>query len=255
MWYKFAQDNKEKYCKDAVNRLFIFDIDETLFRTFAKIFVKCNDGTEVVLDNQQLNSFDLQNFISQKQITNPDATCYYDFDEFKRSDLFVETSEPIWPMIKKLQYIQRNFINKNKICGTDSKIILNTARSDFDNVDMIKSYFASFGIDISEVHLHRAGNMPGKSSGERKNKVLQDYGYLQSHDHFELVDDSWDNIIKFFELRNQYPNKQFVARYVLPHGLGQQTIMVTPENIDQVKLKVEQLKAAAQISEQTDTSA
>lgn len=75
-------------------------------------------------------------------------------------------------MIRKLQNIQNNFINKNAVCGTQSKIILNTARSDFDNVDLLKSYFMSYGIDISEVHLHRAGEMPGKSSGERKTFYL-----------------------------------------------------------------------------------
>ena len=58
MWYKFSQLNKEQYCEGAVSKLFIFDIDETLFRTFAKIYVRCTDGTGITLDNQQLNSFD-----------------------------------------------------------------------------------------------------------------------------------------------------------------------------------------------------
>jgi hypothetical protein len=70
-----------------------------------------------------------------KQLENPQVTCHYDFDEFKKAKLFVETSQPLQHMIRKLQNIQNNFINKNAVCGTQSKIILNTARSDFDNVD------------------------------------------------------------------------------------------------------------------------
>ena len=137
MWYKFSQLNKEQYCEGAVSKLFIFDIDETLFRTFAKIYVRCTDGTGITLDNQQLNSFDLDGYTKTKQLENPQVTCHYDFDEFKKAKLFVETSQPLQHMIRKLQNIQNNFISKNAVCGTQSKIILNTARSDFDNVDLL----------------------------------------------------------------------------------------------------------------------
>lgn len=240
MWYRYSQQTDlQSYCKNAVSKLFIFDIDETLFRTFAKIFVRCSDGTEIVLDNQQLNSFDMQNLIDQKQAIDPNITCKYDFNEFKKSDLFVDTSQPIEHMIKKLQYIQNNFINKNKVCNTNSKIILNTAREDFDNVDLLKSFFASYGIDISEIHLHRAGEMPGRSSGERKNTLLEQKGYLENYDHLEFYDDSIDNLQKFMDLKNKYPNKKFVARVVFPHDYIKQTAIVTPENYEAVKEELE----------------
>lgn len=235
MWYKFSQLNKEQYCEGAVSKLFIFDIDETLFRTFAKIYVRCTDGTGITLDNQQLNSFDLDGYTKTKQLENPQVTCHYDFDEFKKAKLFVETSQPLQHMIRKLQNIQNNFINKNTVCGTQSKIILNTARSDFDNVDLLKSYFMSYGIDISEVHLHRAGEMPGKSSGERKNILLEQKGYLDGpYEHFEFYDDSMDNLKKFLELKRNYPNKNFVAKVVFPHDYPKQTATVTPENFDAI---------------------
>lgn len=250
MWYRNSEIDTQKYCQNAISKLFIFDIDETLFRTFAKIFVRCTDNSVIELDNQQLNSFDMQSYIVEKQSVNPNITCSFDFSEFKKSKLFVETSKPIEHMIKKLQKIQTNFINKNKICGTDSRIILNTAREDFDNVDLLKSFFASYGIDIAEIHLHRAGEMPGKSSGERKNFLLQNVGpkdrqqeningkqpsYLDLYDHIEFYDDSIDNLKKFNELKLKYPGKNFIARVVFPHDYVKQTAIVTPENFEAIK--------------------
>lgn len=141
MWYRYSELNNEQYCKDAISKLFVFDIDETLFSTTAKIYVRCTDGSVTELDNQQLNTFNLQNFIAEKQKEKPGTTCEFDFSEFKRSDLFVGESKPIDHMLSKLRKIQKNFINKNKICGTNSRIILNTAREDFDNVELLKSFF------------------------------------------------------------------------------------------------------------------
>lgn len=253
MWYRYSELNNEQYCKDAISKLFIFDIDETLFETTAKIYVRCTDGSVTELNNQQLNSFDLQSYTQSKKKIDPNISCQYDFDEFKKSKLFAETSKPIPHMISKLLNIQENFINKNKRCGTNSKIILNTARADFDNVNLLKSFFLSYGIDISDVHLHRAGEMPGESSGERKNNLLEQRGYLKdAYGHYEFYDDSIDNLEQFLKLEEKYPGKTFIAHLVLPPGFPKQTRTVRLDEIEAVRAELKAFEDAK--NKQNDTT-
>ena len=59
------------------------DIDETVFRTFAKILVKKGGKVVRELDNQEFNSYELKEGES------------YDFHQFKDAELFAKTSIPI----------------------------------------------------------------------------------------------------------------------------------------------------------------
>lgn len=132
--------------------LIIFDIDDTLFHTTAKIIVIKSDGTKISLTNQEYNNY----------VSEPGDK--FDFGEFKDAEKFSRESDPIRPMIAKLKAILNN--------SRSSKIIMLTARSDFDNRDKFLETFAKYGIDMSLVHVHRAGNLTHPTTPAEKRLCL-----------------------------------------------------------------------------------
>ena len=69
--------------------LTIFDIDETLFHTKAKVQVIKEDKILRILDNQQYNSYRLKKGES------------FNYGQFKSAKIFKETSTPIAKVIKR----------------------------------------------------------------------------------------------------------------------------------------------------------
>jgi hypothetical protein len=170
--------------------LHVFDIDETLFKTNAKIHVKDQSGKTVeTLDNQQFNDHKLKPGHS------------YDFHEFKNAKKFHDESEPIHPMINK------------------SRIIMNTARSDFDDKHTVLKKFKKHGIDVDNTHIHRAGNIPGNQPpAEKKNVILRKHLDSGSYDHVHMYDDSKTNLNHFLKLQKEYPKIKFHAHHVTHEG-------------------------------------
>lgn len=177
--------------------LTIFDIDDTLFRTTAQIKV-VKDG-EVVrsLNNQEFNTYQLQSGES------------FDFGEFQNAEKFNRESIPIEPMIAKLKAILRN--------AGDSKVIMLTARSDFDNKELFLDTFRKYGIDMNQVHVHRAGNLSGSPS---QNKAVWIRRYLDTgkYGRVRLYDDAVSNIRMFIKLSKEYPNIKFFPYFVTHEG-------------------------------------
>ena len=101
--------------------LTIFDIDDTLFHTTAKIKVVKDGKVIKSLTNQEFNSYKLQ----------PGEQ--FDFGEFRNAEKFRRESQPIAPMIAKLKAILRN--------AGDSKVIMLTARADFDDKELFLKTF------------------------------------------------------------------------------------------------------------------
>ena len=73
--------------------LTIFDIDETLFHTKAKVQVFKDGKVNKILDNQQFNSYQLKKGES------------FDYGQFKSAKIFKETSTPIAKVIKRAKRI------------------------------------------------------------------------------------------------------------------------------------------------------
>jgi hypothetical protein len=196
------KDFKEFIVEDK--GLHVFDIDETLFKTNAKIHVKDKNGKTVkTLDNQEFNDHKLQDGHS------------YDFHEFRNAKKFHDESEPIHPMINKLNAIHRNI----KSGGHKSKIIMNTARADFDDKNKVLSKFRKHGIDVDDTHIHRAGNVPGNDSpAEKKNVVLRKHLESGDYDHVHMYDDSKTNLYHFLQLKHEYPKIKFHAHHVSHEG-------------------------------------
>jgi len=179
--------------------LVIFDIDDTLLHTTAKIKVVRDGHVVRELTNQQFNNYELQ----------PGEE--FDFGEFRDAEKFNRESKPIEPMVKKLKTILNHSAN--------SEVIMLTARADFDNKNLFLKTFSDLGIDMSRVHVHRAGNLPGDAiPAEKKAVYVRRYADTGKYDHIRLYDDSRSNLSVFKELKNEYPNIDFRAIYVGPEG-------------------------------------
>lgn len=178
-------------------KLIVFDIDDTLFRTTAEIKVIKNGKIVRSLDTQQYNQYKLA----------PDEE--YDFSEFTSSEKFHRDSEPINPMIDKL---------KKFISDSNNKVIILTARSDFDDKDKFLDTFTKHGIDMSRVHVHRAGNLSiPDTPAKRKAVFIRRYLDTGKYNHVTMYDDSFDNLKVFSELEAEYPDVKFFP-YMVNHS-------------------------------------
>lgn len=192
----------KRYLNEELRKpgLTVFDIDETLFKTNAKVKVM-KDGKAVrTLDNQEYNTYKLQNGET------------YDYGEFKNAQVFHDTSIPIWSMIKKAKAIIRNAVN------VGSKVIIVTARNDFDDKEKFLDTFRRYGIDIDNVYVERAGRLNLGSSAKNKRFIFHKYLRSGKFARIRFFDDAMSNIISFKALEKQYPDISFEAYHVKHDG-------------------------------------
>jgi hypothetical protein len=180
--------------------LTIFDIDETLFRTSAKIRVMKDGKLVRSLDNQEFNTYKLKDGES------------YDFGEFRSAEVFQNTSVPIMKMIQKAKAIIRNAVNAG------SRVIIVTARADFDDKKKFLDTFRRYGIDIDNVYVERAGNLKLGSSAKNKRFVFHKYLRKGAYERVRFFDDAMSNITMFKALAKQYPDISFEAYHVKHDG-------------------------------------
>jgi hypothetical protein len=178
-------------------KLVIFDIDDTLVHTQTKV--------NVVKDGQvtkELNSHDFTHYKLQ-----PGEQ--FDFENFRNAHDFFHNSKPIIPMMDQL---------KSDI-ATGNKVVMVTARADFDDKELFLDTFRKYGVDIDRVHVYRAGNMTGKMQTEEKKKIiirkLLDQG---QYTKAIMYDDAVPNLDSFVELKDEYPRTKFYAWHVSLEG-------------------------------------
>ena len=180
--------------------LSIFDIDETLFHTKAKVQVLKDGKINKILDNQQFNSYKLKNGES------------FDYGQFKSAKIFKETSTPITKIIKKAKRIIHFAIRSR------SKVIIVTARQDMDDKKLFKEAFEAQGIDIGKVYVERAGNIGKKTASANKVVIFKKYLDTGRYARVRLFDDDKNNLKAFMSLQKNYANVKFTAYQVLRNG-------------------------------------
>lgn len=180
--------------------LTIFDIDETLFQTKALVKV-IKDGKVVrSLDNQEYNTYKLK----------PGES--YDYGEFKSAEVFQNTSIPIMKMIQKAKAIIKN------ATAAGSKVIIVTARADFDDKKKFLDTFRRYGIDIDKVYVERAGNLNLGSSAKNKRFIFHKYLRGGKYERVRFFDDAMSNITMFKAMQKRYPDVSFEAYHVKHDG-------------------------------------
>ncbi len=180
--------------------LTVFDIDETLFHTKAKILVIKNNQVVKELDNREFNIYKLQ------------SGEHFDFTQFRDAKFFNDTSVPIEKMWKKAKSTLDTIGRR-----PGSKVIIVTARSDFDNKDTFLDTFRKHGLDIDKIHVHRAGNLE-LPSGDAKKKIIGQYLATGEFNMVRLFDDAEVNLRSFLSLKTDYPDIVFNAYMVLEDG-------------------------------------
>jgi len=185
------------------NSLHMFDVDDTLFHTTAKIHVKDKTNKTVkTLSNQEFNTHTLE------------PGHHYDFSEFRDADKFHKESKPISKMINKIKAIHKNVQKK-----PDSKVILNTARADFDDKHKFLDKFKKHGINMDDIHVERAGNLPGdEHPSEKKAQIVRNHLARKKYKDVHLYDDSLSNLKALKKMKNEYPDINFHAHHVQPDG-------------------------------------
>ena len=181
----------------ANSKLVIFDIDDTLVNTDTKVNV-VRDGRIV----KQLNSHDFTHYHLQ-----PGEE--FDFGAFRDAREFYTQARPIPGMIRQLK----------QDIATGNKVIMLTARSDFNDREVFLDTFRQYGIDMSKVHVYRAGNLNIKAATEEKKKIILQHLLGKEHyDKIIMYDDSVPNLNAFLSLKQDYPWSKFYAWHVDPSG-------------------------------------
>jgi len=178
-------------------KLVIFDIDDTLVHTQTKV--------HVVKDSRVIKSLNSHEFTSYK--LQPGES--FDFGDFRDAREFFANAKPIIPMINQLKHD----------IATGNKVVMVTARADFNDRELFLDTFRKYGIDMSKVHVHRAGNMVTKAPTEEKKAII--IRDLLNKDHYTkaiMYDDSIPNLEAFTALKKEYPHTKFYAWHVSLDG-------------------------------------
>ena len=187
----------KEFIDKARATLTIFDVDDTLFHTSAKIQVKNGDKIVKTLTSSEYNTYQLR----------PGET--YDYSEFRSAAILSKGSAPIAPMVQKLRAIQKKVMRS----PLDRTIIV-TARDDFDSKKEVVKFFQSHGIDVdNEVYIERSGKLGGKTH-ENKKKVFEHYLDTGVYRRVRLYDDAKSNLDALLDLSAKYPSVSFEAYLV-----------------------------------------
>ena len=176
--------------------LTIFDIDDTLFRTQSKVHVMKDGKSIKKLSPAEFNSYKLK---SGEE---------FDYHEFVSSKKFYEEARPIRRMLNKLRAI---LVNIKKKPG--SKMILLTARRNFDDKELFLKTFKKHGIDIDNIRVERAGNIPKKPETAKK-IIVNDYLKKGNFKRVRLFDDHVGNLKSFMKLKDKFPEVDFIPYLV-----------------------------------------
>jgi len=182
------------------------EVDETLFKTFAKIKVIKDGKTIHELSNAEFNDYKLKEGES------------YDFGQFRDAELFAKTSIPIPNTINR---IKRMFKNMDK---RGSRVILLTARADFDKKETFLQVFRDAGLPIDQIYVERAGNMNTGTTEERKEKIIMKYLSTGKYRRVRLIDDFRKNITQFLKMEKKMPKKVIDKIKSTHHITGEEVI-------------------------------
>jgi GNAT superfamily N-acetyltransferase len=186
----------------------VFDIDDTLVHTQTQVHVIRNGAVVKSLNSHDFTLYRLQ----------PGEE--FDFADFRNAQEFFEKSRPIIPMMNQL----RHDIN------TGNSVVMVTARADFDDKELFLDTFRKYGVDMSHVHVYRAGNMQGASTEEKKKKIIRGLLNQGLYTKAIMYDDAVPNLNSFMELKQEYPDTRFYAWHVDPEGRAREFARESVDN-------------------------
>jgi hypothetical protein len=169
------------------NGITFVDIDETLFKTFARINIVKNNEIIGSLSNSEYNNYKLKDGES------------FEYSEFRNSKLFYETSKPIKKMFNRIIHILERIEKKN----TKSKVVLLTARENFDDKEIFLNTFRKHGFPIDKTYVIRAGTRKEETIPEKKKFAVLEYLNTGLYTRCRIFDDYLKTCKQFLQLQNE----------------------------------------------------
>jgi len=202
-----------KEYRDDVSKLVIFDIDDTLVHTQTKV--------RVIKDGKVVRSLNSHEFTHYKLKPGEE----FDFGAFRDAKEFFDNAKPIIPMMNQLK----------RDIATGNKVVMVTARSDFDDKELFLNTFRKYGVDMNKVHVYRAGNIKDNIKIDEKKKIII-RKLLDSGNYSKAImyDDSIPNLDSFVTLKKEYPDTKFYAWSVSLDGKAGE-YQRTNENMRRIK--------------------
>lgn len=182
---------------NEVRTLNVWDIDDTLFKTDARVKVM-KDGKMVrYLEPGEYNTY----------VRKPGEQ--FDFMEFRDGKLFRQSARPINNVLDKAKTV---IMNQTE----NSHSIILTARSDFFDHKEFLQAFRDHGFPIDHVYVERTGNLaylnPSAKMHTLKAVVLKKYINSGNYDRVRIWDDSKANLDMLLKLAK--PNVEVIAYHV-----------------------------------------
>lgn len=177
-------------------KLVVFDIDDTLVNTQTKV--------HVVKDGKVVNSLNSHDFTHYK--LKPGES--FDFEDFRNAREFFDNHKPIIPMMNQLK----------RDIATGNKVVMVTARADFDDRELFLDTFRKYGVDTSKLHVYRAGNSKQGTTEERKKSIIKKLLDNDNYSKAIMYDDAKPNLHSFMELKKEHPQTRFYAWHVSLEG-------------------------------------
>jgi hypothetical protein len=177
-------------------KLVIFDIDDTLVYTQTKV--------HVVKNGRVVNSLNSHDFTHYKLQPGEE----FDFGDFRNAKEFFDNSRPNIPMMNQLK----------RDINTGNKVVMVTARADFDDRELFLDTFRKFGIDMNKVHVYRAGNSKQGTTEDRKKTIIKQLLDQDTYSKAIMYDDAKPNLHTFMELKKDHPRTRFYAWHVSLDG-------------------------------------
>lgn len=195
-------NNYLKKHKNEVRTLNVWDIDDTLGKTDARVSV-VKDGKAVkVLSPGEFNHYNLK----------PGES--FDFSQFRSGKIFRDTFKPINSVLDRAKEIVWNQ-------SENSHSIILTARADFEDHKEFLDAWKDHGFPIDQVYVERAGNLsklnPKSKAHINKGVILKKYMSSGRFDRVRMWDDHEANLDMLFKVGKQFPNIEVIG-YLVKDG-------------------------------------
>ena len=188
--------------KNEVRTLNVWDIDDTLGQTSAKVNIK-RDGKVI----KSLAAGEYNNYKLGKDEE-------LDFSQFRSGKIFRDTFKPIANVLNRAKTIVWNQ-------SENSHSIIITARADFDDHKEFLEAFRDHGFPIDHVYVERSGNLaklkPSSPAHINKGVIIKKYLASGKWDRIRMWDDHEKNLDMLFKVAAMYPEVEAVG-YLVKDG-------------------------------------
>ena len=215
----------QKKHKNEVRTLNVWDIDDTLGQTSAKVNVKKDGKVIKSLAAGEYNNYKL----------NKDEEL--DFSQFRSGKIFRDTFKPISNVLNRAKSIVMNQ-------SENSHSIIITARADFDDHKEFLEAFRDHGFPIDHVYVERSGNLsklkPSSPAHINKGVVIKKYLASGKWDRIRMWDDHEKNLDMLYKVAAMYPDVEAigylvkdgkVSKYITKKAIAESVISVAKSTI------------------------